>query len=305
MFVDAPTTAHLDRAAAEELDRDLARLTRSDGRLALSLGEAMERFAPLQGPAKLGYSSRKAYTTQVIGQPARWVGDLCALARLLESLPLTRAALAAGTIETELALLLKAKRTTVAVMKKRLAAAAKQAKEAEAKQAEVEAEVAADTPASDATAVDNSGADDDIDWEAEFYDDEEQLRSTIETTVPLDHVWAYEGIKLLMASAFGVRGDEAKEYLLAEAAVALSMLDPELGVPVAPPSTSTPSGTTSSANSTPPPARSPKRPPSPDSASASPRARYASASLSLATPSGCRRWSRPSRPAVSASRPRR
>jgi len=207
-------TPHLDPAAAEEIDRDLARLTRRDGRLALALGETMERFARLAGPAKLGYSSRKAYTTQVVGQPARWVGDMCALARRLQELPLTRAALAAGTIgrsmaallaghatpETELALLLEAKRTTVARMKERLANAAKQAAEAD-----------------------------------DSCDDEEQPRSTIETTVPLDHVWAYEGIKLLMASAFGVRGDEAAEYLLAEAAIALSMLDPELDVPVAPP----------------------------------------------------------------------
>jgi len=242
MFDDAPTTAHLDRAAAEEIDGDLARLTRRDGRLALELGETMERFARLQGPAKLGYSSRKAYTTQVVGQPPRWVGDLCALARRLEKLPLTRAALTAGTIgrsmatvlahyateETELALLLEAKRSTVAATKKRLAAEAKLAKEAEANQAQPEPQTKPDEAAP-------NDADDMAETWDDFYDDEDQPRSTIETTVPLDHVWAYEGIKLLTSSAFGVRGDEASEYLLAEAAVALSMLDPDLDIPVAPP----------------------------------------------------------------------
>ncbi len=206
MFAPAHPRVYLDRSALDEIDGDLARLARADGRLALQMGDTLERLCRINGLGTLGYASRAAYANQVLGQRARAIGDLCALARRLETLPLIRAALAAGAIgrsmatvlarfatpECEAELLARARRSTVREMKAQLAAA--------------------------------HGKDNDADE-----DDQDELRSTIETSVPITHEWAYKAIRRLMREGFGVySADDMVEYMLAEGAIFLSMLDRDL-----------------------------------------------------------------------------
>lgn len=214
---DAPPTpqatssdsAEPSRAALRDLDRRLATRARSEGRLCLQLGELLERFARLGGPGAFSYSTRGNYAIQVIGRGARWAGDLCALARAVEPLPLIRAALATGRIgrsmarllakhatpETEAALLLDSRGRTVRAMAARL-----------------EANLADESPG------------------------EHNESSTIEVTVPTSDVWAYEYVRLLLDRGLGCRTrDEVIEGMLAEGALVLSLLDPDMGVPVAPP----------------------------------------------------------------------
>ena len=192
----------------ERMDRRLAELGRADGRWRLQLGDLLERFTRLGGPTYFASPSPGAYGVQFVGRTARWCDDSRAMARRLDELPLLRAALATGRMGWSMIELLSRHATAATEADLLLAARGKT----------VRAMKETLLAASDETPPPDSE------------------RSTLETTVPVDDAWAYEFVRILLDRGLGCRTtDEAIEGMLAEGSVTLSVLEPELDIPLGPP----------------------------------------------------------------------
>lgn len=78
----------------------LLRLTRGFGAMRLALADGLERLDAMNGIQRLGYPGLDSYGRERLGRTGRWLGDLRALNRRLEALPLLRAAYVSGLIST-------------------------------------------------------------------------------------------------------------------------------------------------------------------------------------------------------------
>ena len=83
---------------ALRLDAELVRLARGASALRLAVGGALEALGSSSGHHELGFSSLEAYARERCERTGRWALDSRALARKLESLPETKAALQTGAI---------------------------------------------------------------------------------------------------------------------------------------------------------------------------------------------------------------
>src|SRR5688572_29563873 len=80
------------------LDSELVRLARGSSAVRLAVGRALDALASSGGHHELGFSSLEAYARERCERTGRWAADSRALARKLELLPETRAALQTGAI---------------------------------------------------------------------------------------------------------------------------------------------------------------------------------------------------------------
>jgi len=85
----------LDVAA---VDRELFRLARSSGKLALRIGEALLRLEARGGHEALGFSSLASWAFERCSRSGRWAADRRELARRLSELPAMRAAFERGEL---------------------------------------------------------------------------------------------------------------------------------------------------------------------------------------------------------------
>jgi hypothetical protein len=123
---------------ALRLDAEIVRLARGASALRLAVGGVLEALGSSAGHHELGFSSLEAYARERCERTGRWAADTRALARKLESLPETKAALQTGEIgwstaellarhvsaESEHVWLEKARRLTVRELRALLAAGA-------------------------------------------------------------------------------------------------------------------------------------------------------------------------------------
>ena len=126
--------APLPQEALLELDRDLARLARSEGALRLRVGEGLARLEERAWHHELGCSSLSAYVRERCGWRPRVGAEACRLAKRLADLPVLRGCLVSGALgwsmvelctrhakpETEEALAAEAAGSTVRAMRERL-----------------------------------------------------------------------------------------------------------------------------------------------------------------------------------------
>jgi hypothetical protein len=208
-------SAPIPVSEAFRLDAELLRLARGASATRLAAGSALDTLTISGGHYDLGFSSLEAYARERCQRTGRWAADTRALARALESLPRTKAALASGAIGwstaellarhvtagSEAAWLEKARGVTVRALRALLAHEA-------AKLGADEDHVNEAAETQDARAGDNA---------RETEDDDSEPIHTLTVSTTREDAWAFECARKVAAAVAGSSSsDRLLETLLAE-----------------------------------------------------------------------------------------
>ncbi len=187
----------MEEARAAAVDGELVFLARSNGRLRLRVGEALDLFVRLDGPREMGFSSIAGYALERLSRSGRWASETRTVARRMAARPLVREAFERGAIgwakaevvlrhakaDNEADLVDRARNTTVRKLREAL------------------------RPKGEDKRSEGSGSDGD--------DDE---RRHLEVTVPIERALELEAVLDMVNHQAGPVGrGGAFEYLLAEA----------------------------------------------------------------------------------------